>query len=150
MISNRTTSGNPSAVSVQSALDRIERRMDRLADAAAEDSFAELTEDLRALHAQLQSNHAAKYLGDTFVDMERAAPEMVETLRRLRDEHAALIGQLDRTIRAADAAAAGLPEDQVVFMLRVREITAIARRRDAEEDRLLHVAMWRDTGGEGG
>ena len=39
-------------------------------------------------------------------------------------------------------------EDKEVFVMRIRELIAVLRRREAEEDRLLYFAIWRDHGGE--
>ncbi len=39
-------------------------------------------------------------------------------------------------------------EDKEVFVLRGRELLAMLRRHEAEEDRLFYLAVWRDTGGE--
>ncbi len=59
-----------------------------------------------------------------------------------------MLGALDRLIRASESMAFHALEDQDVFFLRVREVIALIRRHEAEKDRLLDLAIWRETGGE--
>ena len=59
-----------------------------------------------------------------------------------------MLGQLDRLIRTADSVVDRPVEDTDVFFLRMRELIATLRRHEAEEDRLVSLAVWRDTGGE--
>ena len=51
-------------------------------------------------------------------------------------------------LRAQDEELRALADASDVFVLRVRELIAVVRRHDAEEDRLFTLAIWHDTGGE--
>jgi len=127
----------------------IERLLERYADRSLEGEYAAaLAASLRRLHACVRSHHANDCL--TAADMADGVipPEYLDPLDRLRGEHTALVGQLDRLIRSIDAFAAEPREDTEVFFLRIRELIATLRRHEAEENHLYGSAMWRDTGGE--
>ena len=103
---------------------------------------------LRKLHARLRTHHAATLSEEAESLVQSSAPELSEDLIRLRVEHTMLMGMLDRIIRSAATMPDRVPDDMEVFEARVRELVSIMRRHMAEEDRLLGIAMWRDTGGE--
>ncbi len=117
---------------------------DRGSDAAP---FTALANELRCLHARIRAHHAADSLESS--DGRGALPaELSQEGDRLRGEHTHILGMLDWLIRHVDAMADQSVEDKDVFFLRVRELIAVLRRHDAEEDRLYAIALWRDTGGE--
>ena len=112
--------------------------------------FEKLGEQLRNLHARIRIHHAAGCI-DPNLDTERASvPELVGEINRLRDEHSTMLGHLDRLVRCVDSMPDRPAEDADVFFLRTRELVAMLRRHEAEEDRLVYLAVWRDTGGESG
>lgn len=109
--------------------------------------FEALARELLVLHARVRSHHAAGELtaAQSAVDIP---PEYARDIDRLRDEHSEMIGRIDRIIRATDSIVDQTLEDKEVFVLRGRELLAMLRRHEAEEDRLFYLAVWRDVGGE--
>jgi hypothetical protein len=77
-------------------------------------------------------------------------PELTEEVERLQGEHQHILAQLDWLVRSSASIADRAVEDQEVLVLRLRELIAVLRRHEAEEDRVFFIATWRDTGGEGG
>ena len=112
------------------------------------DYFAEMDAALRRLHVRIRAQHASAQLDATNQWVGQASPQFAEDFVRLRSEHPMLLGKLDRLIRATEAMADRPLEDKEVFVMRVRELIAIIRRHEAEEDRLFYLSIWRDTGGE--
>ena len=110
--------------------------------------FDAMGEALRRLHAQVRIHGATEVIPGHSDPAVPPHPEVAEDLSRLRDEHTAILGQLDRLIRVVDTMSDRAPEDKEVFFMRARELAAIVRRHLAEEDRLFVIAEWRDTGGE--
>jgi hypothetical protein len=109
--------------------------------------FTTLADEFKYLHTRIRAHHAADCLQTP--NGPRVLPaELTEEWDRLRDEHARILGMLDWLIRHVDSMADQSTEDKDVFILRVREIIAVLRRHDAEEDRLYAIALWHDTGGE--
>ena len=84
----------------------------------------------------------------TSEEFQKLSPELAEEVKRLREEHPIILGKLDRMIRLVDSMPDRTLEDKEVFFLRGNELIALLRRHEAEEDRLFHLAVWRDTGGE--
>lgn len=109
--------------------------------------FEQIGRELRRLHARLRIHHGADQLAATQADAE-VPPELAEELSRLRAEHSVIIGILDRLIRQVDSVGDRSLEAKEVFILRGRELIACLRRHEAEEDRLLYLSVWCDTGGE--
>ncbi len=109
--------------------------------------FEVLGAEFRRLHARIRTHHAVACLHPPAGKSELPL-EVQNEWTRLRDEHPRILGQLDWLIRHFDSVADQRTEDQDVFILRVRELIAVLRRHDAEEDRVLAVALWHDTGGE--
>ena len=110
---------------------------------------ARLGDELCRLHARFRAHDAAGYFSS--VDpVEVIHPELVTEVNRLRGEHGTILGQLDWLVRSAGSIADRASEDQEVFLLRLRELVAVLRRHEAEEDRVFFLTMWRETGGEGG
>lgn len=108
-----------------------------------------LKDELRRLHARFRAHDAAGYFSS--VDpVPPAAPELAEEVERLLGEHPCLLAKLDWLVRNGGSIADRPAEDQEVFVLRLRELIAVLRRHEAEEDRVFFLATWRDTGGEGG
>ena len=139
--------GRDARDSITAALDQLEARLNEGQDQPFGEEYAEaLSEHLRRLHAQFRIHRA----GDLNVDADVAAlpPELIEVYRRLQAEHPVLVGQLDRLTRSVESMPDRPPEDKDVFILCVRELIATLRRHLAEEDRLLCLALWHDTGGE--
>ena len=119
-------------------------------DTLDSDFVGPLGEEMRRLHAQIRAHHASGFIqfsqygdGD-----EGCPPEFSDDIARLGGEHLHFLGELDRLIRCAEFMADRSLEDKEVFVLRGRELLAMLRRHEAEEDRLFYLAMWRDTGGE--
>ncbi len=110
--------------------------------------FEAVEEALRHLHAKIRVHHAVDALCGTQVDGEACRPELADDQARLAREHTTILGMLDRIIRAAGTMADRTLEDREVFFARIREMIAIVRRHEAEEDRIIHLSMWRDMGGE--
>jgi hypothetical protein len=122
------------------------RDSSRVGDAACCDA---LEAELRRLHARFRAHDAAGYFSsvDPVADIP---PQLADEVHRLRSEHRAILGHLDWLVRNASSIADQGEEDQEVFVLRLRELIAILRRHEAEEDRVFFIATWRETGGEGG
>ena len=110
--------------------------------------FDTIGAELRRLHARLRIHHAAGLNASPDNPAGPLPPELSEDQDRLRAEHPRILGQLDRLVRSVDTMADRPLEDKEVFVMRIRELIAILRRREAEEDRLLYFAIWQDTGGE--
>lgn len=131
---------------VRAALEAIESF---LADSAGPtfdaDYFERLSFDLQRLHACMRSQHSAAGLSGTG---GHVPPEYAGEFERLQGEHLAILGQIDRVVRLVDSMPDRPMEDREVFFLRIREMIATLRRHEAEEDRLLCLAIWHDTGGE--
>ena len=109
--------------------------------------FSVLANEFRSLHARIRAHHAADCLEAT--SGPRVLPaELTQKWDRLREEHTPILGMLDWLIRHVESIADQATEDKDVFILRVKELIAVLRRHDAEEDRLYAIALWRDTGGE--
>lgn len=134
--------------SIRASLDQLEFLIDTAPATGFDVEYVEsLEEALRRLHARFRI-HRARDLADD--DQSSLPPELVEVQAQLRAEHPALLGHLDRLIRRTPSMADRPHEDTEVFVLRIRELIAILRRHLAEEDRLLYLALWHDTGGEAG
>ncbi len=110
--------------------------------------FEEVGKELRRLHARLRIHHAADYVAATGEPSDIIPPELSEEMNRLRAEHPVMLRQLDCLIRSVDSMADRSLEDKEVFVLRGRELIAMLRRHEAEEDRLFYLSVWRDIGGE--
>lgn len=144
-----TPHGQSSRESIRAATDQLEFLVDTAPATGFDVDYVEsLEEALRRMHARFRI-HRARDLAAEEADRQ-LPPELAETQGRLRNEHTALLGHLDRLIRSAPSMADRSYEDNEVFILRVRELIAILRRHLAEEDRLLYLTLWRDTGGEAG
>lgn len=136
-------------VSIKHALRHLEELLvvapERGPDAAY---FATLANEFTCLHARIRAQHAATCLQTPEGQPPVIPPELTEEWDRLCGEHAHLLGMLDYLIRQVDSIADQGTEDKDVFILRVKELIAVLRRHDAEEDRLYDIALWKDTGGE--
>ena len=102
---------------------------------------------LHELHARVRAHHAASRLSES-EDGTLIAPDYLDALTCLSKEHNHLLGMLDRQVRLVDSMVDRQVEDRDVFFLSVRELIAVLRRHEAQEDRLFALSMWRDTGGE--
>ncbi len=143
--SSRTSNGDQIRATLASAERMLDESADRLFDAAF---FEALGDKLRRLHALTRIQHAAGVLEENDSDFAGLAPEHADQRDRLLIEHGTMLGMLDRIIRATDHLADKTLEDKEVNFLRIRELIAVLRRHEAEEDRLFYLAVWRDTGGE--
>ena len=134
--------------SIADSVNRLETLLDRGAGCLADgECFEALGKEMRLLHARLRAHHAV----DQLTVAQRAAEipaEYSDQVERLWAEDSDMIGTLDRLIRGVDSMGDMPLEDKEVFVLRSRELIATIRRHTAEEDRLFHIAVWRDTGGE--
>ena len=138
--------GQSTRDSIAASLDQLEFLIDTAPTSGFDIDYVEsLEESLRRLHARFRT-HRARSFGTE--ELGAIPPELVELQGRLREEHPALLGHLDRLIRSAPSMGDRPQDDNDVFVLRVRELIAIMRRHLAEEDRLLYVALSHDTGGE--
>jgi NAD(P)-dependent dehydrogenase (short-subunit alcohol dehydrogenase family) len=128
----------------------LEAILDRQREKPIDSSCCDvLTDELRRLHVRFRAHDAAGYFASVEA-VPAAAPELAEDITRLCGEHQHILGQLDWVVRNAGALVDRPVEDQEVFVLRLRELIAVLRRHEAEEDRVFFLAVWRDTGGEGG
>lgn len=136
--------------SFKESLAAIEAILDREGNRVGDSAACEvLGDELRRLHARFRAHDAAGYFSR--LGPERPIPpEYVEQVHRLRDEHRPLLGQLDWLVRNVTSISDRALEDQDVFVLRARELIAVLRRHEAEENRVFFLGMWRETGGEGG
>ena len=138
--------------SITASLQLLEKMLDEGSDRIVEmEYFDTFGTELRRLHARIRIHDAVKPLqGDNggFGPSSALPPELVEEMNQLRGEHPMIIGQLDRLIRLAESMADRPVEDKDLFVMRARELIAVLRRHQAEEDRLFYLAVWRDTGGE--
>ena len=142
-------SGSADVFSVEAALRGVEEHLSGAAMPRDEGVlFASLQDRLRKLHAQLRIHHAEGFRRGSVDAALDTPPELVETLQRLQCERPKILGDLDRLIRGSEFVADASLEDRDVFILRVRELIALLRRHQAEEDRLFFLGAWRDTGGE--
>lgn len=128
-------------------------RVDELVPVASEllvdqERLAEMRQYLTRLHASLRMTHAAGCLSGQDSGTDVQAPELSDQRERLSSEKLAIIGRLDRILRCSESILDQSPEDIDVFILRVSELLAILRRHMAEDDRLVCLSVWRDTGGE--
>lgn len=137
----------PSDNAVKASLTRIDETLDAAERSCDSEMFELLEDEFRHLHALIRSQDAVEKLG-TSESVVSVPPEWLDECARLRGEHPRLLGQLDWLIRHVGCVADQPVDDREVFMLRVRELIAVVRRHDAEEDRLFALALWRDTGGE--
>lgn len=108
----------------------------------------QLAEELRVLHARVRSQHAAGALASGGLSADMIPPQYVNEFNRLQAEHSHILGMLDRLLRSVDTVTDCAYEDSEVFLARARELIAVLRRHEAEDDRLFYLAVWRDTGGE--
>jgi len=135
--------------SIRRGLGRVEELLEAGLERDAEAArFAALADEFKQLHAHIRAHHAADYLRTNAAPGAVIPSELTQEWDRLRGEHPRILGQLDWLIRHVDAIADQSVEDKDVFILRVRELIAVLRRHDAEEDRLFAIAVWHDTGGE--
>jgi len=151
MSSNTNRSGSPPPSSpdeaIKASLQRIEEAVDAAERSSDPEMFELLNEEFCRLHARIRSHDAVEQLSSSSSAVVLPA-EWIDECKRLHDEHPRLLGQLDWLIRHVGSIADQPVEDREVFVLRVRELLAVVRRHDAEEDRLYALALWHDTGGE--
>ncbi len=107
-----------------------------------------LDTELRKLHVRFRSHQAADFFNPQTNPAVAAAPQLGDEFTRLSAEHSRILGLLDWLIRRIDAMPERPVEDRDVFLLRLREMIAVLRRHEAEEDRLFLITLWHDTGGE--
>lgn len=137
------------SLGISESLGKVEAVIgDDLAPVLEQDVYDSLTGALKTLHAQMRIHHAIGLDATDSVADRLNAPELSSEEQRLNAEHKPMIGLVDRLIREAESMADRSPEDQLVYTFRVREMVGVVRRHDAEDRRLLHLAVWRDTGGE--
>ena len=136
---------------IRDSLERIDELMAKSAVELLTVNCKRLCDELRQLHARFRMHDATCRLdpGECTAMLEQR-PELASELRRVRDEHPHVLGLLDHLIRHVDSIVDQSAEDQEVFVLRLRELIAVFRRHEAEEDRIFHRAAWEETGGEGG
>ncbi len=129
-------------------VDCIEQLLDDAAGQMPTPEFCEnLSEALGVLHAALRAHDAADVILGSDVTT-KISPQYADDMVRLRAEHSMLLGTIDRLIRASEAMPEQPLEDKDVYLMRMRELVAIIRRHQAEEDRLFYLSVWQETGGE--
>ncbi len=134
--------------SIKAALFQLEALLNQTdVTAASPKHYAALGEILRRLHARVRLHHAESQLS-TGESTAPIPPEWLDELKRLSEEHSCILGMCDRIVRCIDSMADRPVEDRDVCIARIRELVAVLRRHECEEDRLFTLAMWRDTGGE--
>ena len=149
MTRNQESDGRAGDDSITATLPQIEAFLGESSERMFDSEYYEqITTELRRLHARVRVHHAANELNICDESENSMPPEFLREQARLRNEHSAILGGLDRIIRSTDAMADQTVEDKEVFFLRVRELLATVRRHEAEEDRLFYLAVWRETGGE--
>ena len=135
--------------SIKDAMHHLEEMLvvapERGSDAAY---FAKLANEFAYLHARIRAQHAATCLQTPEGQPPVIPAELTEEWDRLCGEHPHILGMLDCLIRHVKSIADQGTEDKDVFILRAKELIAVLRRHDAEEDRLYAIALWKDTGGE--
>ncbi|MHC4696564.1 MAG: hypothetical protein ACYTFA_07475 [Planctomycetota bacterium] len=127
-----------SVAAIEQLLDQASTRM---FDA---EYYVEVEAKLRQLHARMRAQHGSAAIAGS----GSVPPELTGEYDRLRAEHTTMIGRLDRIIRSVESLVDLPLEDKDVFFMRVRELTAMLRRHEAEENRLCYLTVWRDVGGE--
>jgi hypothetical protein len=132
---------------IKLSLSRVEEAVDAAEHSTDPDVFELLEQEFRRLHARIRTHHAVDCLS-SYERGPMVPAEWTGEWLRLRAEHPHLLGQLDWLLRHIGSVADQPIEDREVFTLRVRELIAVLRRHDAEEDRLFALALWHDTGGE--
>ncbi len=148
--SNSDAFGNrPKDDSFRDILPELERILGNAPspDADPPDFFL-LDNALRKLHARFRGHQGADFFNPKSNPAVAAALEFGDEFVRLSAEHSRILGLLDWLIRRVDAMPDRPVEDRDVFLLRVREVIAVVRRHEAEEERLFLLALWHDTGGE--
>lgn len=135
--------------SLNDALTSIEERIGCMTDQLFDREFYEgLGAELGRFHAQLRAHHAVAAYHAAGEAISQFSPEYADEFARLHSEHSTILGMLDRLIRSVETMCDCPLEDKEVFVMRVREVIAVMRRHEAEEDRLFYLSLWRDTGGE--
>lgn len=149
MTRNENSGARAGDDSITATLPQIEALLSESSERMFDSEYYEqMATELRRLHARVRVHHAANELNIYDEGEDDIPPELLREQDRLRAEHSAILGGLDRIIRSTDALADQTVEDKDVFFLRVRELLATVRRHEAEEDRLFYLAVWRETGGE--
>jgi len=132
---------------IKTLLDELEPLFDDTTLRRADPDLVEaLGERLRHLHALIRVRHAAGFV-DNPGCAEMIPPHLIGDQQRLLAEHSNIIGLIDRLVRLVDSVPDRSAEDREVFLLRGRELVAVLRRHEAEEDRLFYLAYWHDSGG---
>ncbi len=135
--------------SIRGSLDQIEALLERAPESMFDSEYFEVVEkQLLRLHARMRIHHAARSLSSAEVSGETLCPEHADDMSRLQAEHSQILGHLDRIIRSVGSMADRPLEDKEVFFLRIRELLAVVRRHEAEDDRLFYLSVWQDVGGE--
>ncbi len=138
-----------SQVSMTNALSAIEGILDGMPERMFDhDFYEELDAELHRFHARLRTHHAVEAYHAGGESIAQISPEYADQIARLRSEHSVILGILDRLIRCVESMCDQPLEDKEVFAMRTRELIAVVRRHEAEEDRLFYLSLWRDTGGE--
>ena len=133
---------------IKDSLQILDDALDQTAAYSRGATFFELVDrELRRLHAHVRAHHATACLqpplsGGVVPD------EVANEWARLRDEHPRILAQLDWLIRHVELVSDHPLENHDPFVLRMRELIAVLRRHDAEEERVYTIALWHDTGGE--
>ena len=150
MLSEVYVPRSPDAL-IRDSLQRIEHTLAALGVPLNPAACRTLLEEMRQLHMRFRSHDAATHIDPACMTATPSVPPQLYTdLKRVRAEHPHLLGLLDWLIRYADSISNQSEEDQEVYILRAREMIAVFRRHEAEEDRIFFRSAWEDTGGEGG
>jgi hypothetical protein len=147
--SNPTTAYGPTPdMAIKDSLQVLDDALENTAAYSRGATFFELVDkELRRLHAHIRAHHASVCLQSP-ISGKDLPDEVHNEWTRLRDEHPRILGQLDWLIRHIELVADHPLENHDPFVLRLRELIAVLRRHDAEEERVYTIALWHDTGGE--
>ncbi|MFQ5590663.1 MAG: hypothetical protein ACE5HE_05840 [Phycisphaerae bacterium] len=138
-----------SANSTRAAIAAVEQMLDKASDHLFDEEYYKaLRGELRTLHARIRTQHGSDAISAGDFGGGPVPPELTGDYDRLRKEHSAMLGSLDRILRCVDSLVDLPLEDKDVCFTRIRELIALLRRHEAEENRLCYLAVWRDVGGE--
>lgn len=134
-------------VKISVLLDRLEELLGRADDGPPSARLKDdLKETLITLHSQIRRHHAVSLEAPPTAPDSTASPELTRDRARLADEHSTMLGMLDRILRCMDS----VMEEQALCALRIRELIAVIRRHEAEEETVLFRSVWVEPGGESG
>ena len=129
--------------SIKASLDVLEQTLEHMnGHMFNERYFGKIGLELRRVQARVRVRHAAVNLATPEHGTEPIRASLLLERKRLESEHSSILKQLSRLSRGIDRIADEPLEDKQIFILRVRELIAMLRRHEAEEDRLFYLSVW--------